>query len=273
MTNIARNNLLVRMNTWIACLLVCISTTSFAQFNYTVKITKLYAEADDCDGDIAGICTSAPQDPVFEIWAFDNLGNSGTNCFIFDNDPAMDFAIWNDITDYTILSVNNTTASTFFLAMRGWEADGLGTIQCTYDSGGDDNFVDSTLANFTSLGAVSTSTPYTAIASLGNFYKAEFEITKQNVASVDNLTKIIGFEVYPNPGFGSYTIRIDANEQVRGSVTIRNQLGQTVKQLSGQVLQKGGNTLNLDIVDQPNGVYFVEVAGEGGVITKRIVKI
>ena len=88
-----------------------------------------------------------------------------------------------------------------------------------------------------------------------------------NIGNVQNLT------VYPNPTTGKFTVEFIANNIVKDlKITVSNITGQ-------QVLQRSYNNTNgqfstqLDMSDQPRGVYFIEFAADGEkMIQKLIVK-
>lgn len=251
---------------------VLLSVSASAQFNYTVKITDLYAEGDDCDGDIAGICTSAPQDPVIHIWVYDDLPtpNAADHCWIYDNDPAMDFGLWNDIQDTALLTVSNSNANVFFFDMEAFESDQFGN-SCTYDSGGDDNYFARTQVKFIALGGISTTMPYTDQISIGNSYKANIEIVKESVASVGN-HHFGGLSVFPNPADDQLKVSINVSEQVNASVVIRNQMGQEVMRVAQNAFHIGANDLNIDLSDLSAGMYFIAVEGEGSFLQRKFIK-
>jgi hypothetical protein len=233
----------------------------------------LYAEGDDCDGDVLGICTAAPQDPAIHIWAYDDASNASDYCFLFDNDAAMEYAMWNDIPDYTILQVNGTNATTLFMDMEAFESDATGTMTCTYDGGGsDDNFIGQTLVSFIGLSGVSTSTPYTAIVGLSSTYQAEIEVTKQNLAATGDQA-VASLEVYPNPGEGLFRITLDAMRDIDAGIVVMDQLGQVVRTIQPASYVQGLNSFDLDLTDLPAGVYVIRVSGSQADFQRRLIKM
>ena len=106
------------------------SFITFGQISYTVKVTKLMALADDCDGEftdpILGLtfCPFAPQDPVFQMWVSDN-GNTNEDyyCWAFDSDDDQAYGLWNDIPDVEIKSEYNVVADHIKFEAAGFESD------------------------------------------------------------------------------------------------------------------------------------------------------
>jgi len=81
-----------------------------------------------------------------------------------------------------------------------------------------------------------------------------------------NLDKNI--EIYPNPSSGSIYISMKSHLEI-SSVSIYNINGQIVshKNASDLSFSKG----QLDITDQPNGIYFARIEMEGGNFVKKLV--
>lgn len=67
--------------------------------------------------------------------------------------------------------------------------------------------------------------------------------------------------IYPNPTTGK--IQINTNDEIQ-RVVVRNILGETVKTISSK---------NLNISDQPNGVYFIEVVTETGRFSEKLMLV
>lgn len=248
------------------------STTVFAQLNYTLRVTKLYAEGDACDGELFGVCTAQPQDPVIKIWANDDDGHDNEYCWTFNNDPCMAFATWCDIPDQTILNIVNTTATTIFIEMEGFESDVLGTMTCDVASG-DDNHIERALVAFIPLSSVQVGTPYTNIVGLGSVYLAEIEVTKVDITSTGSLQQVLSAEIFPSPGFGPFTLKTDLIENSQVSVCVINQLGQVVEDFGKQTWFAGANEFRFDLANQPNGIYYIRLQDDKGTFTRRLVKM
>jgi hypothetical protein len=72
------------------------------------------------------------------------------------------------------------------------------------------------------------------------------------------------FYVYPNPGNGNVVIYADrAYPEV--DITVYNCLGQVITKRSGRSLSK----VNIDLSDEQNGVYFIEIRSEHKTITTK----
>src|SRR3989338_8231859 len=103
-----------------------------AQYNvaYTVTVTKLKALADDCDGG-APFCLNAPQDPVFNMWTNDGQANENTNCWIFEEDPEIEYGLWKDIQNLEIANESGVNTSYISFDMSVFESDAIGSPGCT----------------------------------------------------------------------------------------------------------------------------------------------
>ena len=76
-------------------------------------------------------------------------------------------------------------------------------------------------------------------------------------------TSLSGLQLYPNPGTGLYTLTIDEQAEVM----VSNVIGEVVLK---QTLAKGTNSLNLE--QQPNGIYTVNVIANGKSSVVKVVK-
>lgn len=67
-----------------------------------------------------------------------------------------------------------------------------------------------------------------------------------------------GFSIFPNPGDGLFTISFD--QQISGSyrVEVFNTFGQRI---FSEMIMLNDNTSNLDLTEQPDGVYYVKLTG------------
>lgn len=81
-------------------------------------------------------------------------------------------------------------------------------------------------------------------------------------------------KVYPNPTTGELNISIDAIKAGTVDVQIYSIEGLTVKSIKSLNLQEGANTINENISNFKNGIYFVKLTNTSSneVMVKRIVK-
>jgi hypothetical protein len=97
--------------------------------------------------------------------------------------------------------------------------------------------------------------------------KSETDFTCVNSIQKDlSLDKYIN--VYPNPNTGIFTIsaNLPAQEKVRISVT--NLLGQEIEVVHNGIL--GQNSFQVDMTNQPAGVYLLNIVSDNQTLTKRI---
>ena len=95
------------------------------------------------------------------------------------------------------------------------------------------------------------------------------DINIQNTTDVQNLVMTNDVQMYPNPSTG--VINMDVNLFNRDNLTINvtNSIGQRVSQVSDE--NTFGGHYVLDLSNEPNGVYFIEVQTGTGVTTRRVV--
>jgi len=88
---------------------------------------------------------------------------------------------------------------------------------------------------------------------------------------VETVAWLNSFQVTPNPTNGTIYIEIGAPENLDAQISIHNLTGQSVyrQQLA---INKGLQTLSLDLSNLTSGVYFISVQSEHAVVTKKLIK-
>lgn len=79
----------------------------------------------------------------------------------------------------------------------------------------------------------------------------------------------VGLELFPNPSSGIINVTLTADKFEHADIQVMDALGKIVYTLEGINVQ-GTNTVQIDLSDEPQGLYFVSVNGEGQRITKKI---
>ncbi|MFN3343892.1 MAG: T9SS type A sorting domain-containing protein, partial [Flavobacteriales bacterium] len=69
--------------------------------------------------------------------------------------------------------------------------------------------------------------------------------------------------IFPNPTNGMITIQTTVNY---GFIVVRDALGREIS-----TLQINASSLNIDLITQANGIYFVELHTAQGITTQRVV--
>jgi hypothetical protein len=80
----------------------------------------------------------------------------------------------------------------------------------------------------------------------------------------------VDFNLYPNPSTGLVNINITNELSDNATITLTNQLGQSLKVISADL--KSGNGFTIDLANFERGIYLITVNLDGKVSTKRIVK-
>ncbi|GAB4147389.1 MAG: hypothetical protein Fur0041_21410 [Bacteroidia bacterium] len=100
-----------------------------------------------------------------------------------------------------------------------------------------------------------------------NLFIDDINITTST--GVNNIDLSGSVNVFPNPNNGLFNLNVSLPAQDRMQVRVYNTIGQTV-----QTFEEGntyGGSYNIDLTQQAEGVYFVEVRTGEGVTTKRVV--
>jgi hypothetical protein len=73
--------------------------------------------------------------------------------------------------------------------------------------------------------------------------------------------------VYPNPGNGIYNIRINGKIPGEYHIEVYNVMGELVEEAVSVSIDA-----RIDLVDQPNGIYLIKIAGENMNYNSKVVK-
>ena len=242
------------------------------QINYSFSITEMMAEADDCDGDVAGICTLDPQDPVIRIWVYDDVGNTKDTCFIYDDNNNMEFGNWYDLPDINFLAVSNSNANVIYVDLEGFESDQTSNT-CISDSG-DDNILPQTNVKLIFLSGLPIGTSYVDIASLGGIYQVKFEILKELITSTEQLTvPEIEAVIHPNPINNMGVLSINSTINTLATLKLFSITGEETAYYEEFSITNGINQIPLELSSYANGIYLLNINyKEKSIMLKIMVK-
>ena len=77
-----------------------------------------------------------------------------------------------------------------------------------------------------------------------------------------------GFRIYPNPSNGIFTIKTLQKFQDFGELKITNLTGKTIYTRGHVPLD---NPLQIDLSNQPKGIYFISLQTNQGIYTEKVV--
>ena len=80
----------------------------------------------------------------------------------------------------------------------------------------------------------------------------------------------LGFEVYPNPAHGRFTIGFNTRSAVSADIDVFNSLGSTVFSEKGLQLS-GKSTRPVDISGNPEGIYYIRIQSAAGSFIRKLV--
>jgi PKD repeat protein len=104
----------------------------------------------------------------------------------------------------------------------------------------------------------------------GNLLKAEgFELVaveEEDLLQVASIPSDVLVKVYPNPTQGVLTVEVNELFTETAVIRVVNSFGQKVVETSTE-----GSVAIIDLSTEASGMYFVQIASEGRLITKRIV--
>ena len=90
-------------------------------------------------------------------------------------------------------------------------------------------------------------------------------------ASVANLNSTVsGVKVFPNPTTGNATLKVNSEKSFDATIRVVAVTGAVVSSSSTNVVA-GNNEIAIDMNSLEEGMYFVEVAGQEGVVARQSV--
>lgn len=83
-------------------------------------------------------------------------------------------------------------------------------------------------------------------------------------------TNEVSMTIYPNPAKDNATLDINLDQNSVASIKVIDLMGRNVIDLGTKSMKAGQNTIELNTSNLNNGMYFVKVASDNGVVTKKI---
>jgi len=80
----------------------------------------------------------------------------------------------------------------------------------------------------------------------------------------------VSMTIYPNPAKDNATLDINLAQNSVATINVVDLMGRNVIDLGTKSMKAGQNTIELNTSNLNNGMYFVKVASENGVVTKKI---
>lgn len=94
---------------------------------------------------------------------------------------------------------------------------------------------------------------------------------KEVKLGINDATAVINAGVSPNPTSGIANITLNLTQNTDVIVSLTNAMGQEVKAYTFNNVNAGENTLNLNISDFAEGVYFFNIKTNEGSVTKKVI--
>lgn len=243
-----------------------------------VNITIAGGTATVCpSGSVTLTATSTSTFPITYNWStpFNNSVINGQG-----------FATGNTTGTYTVTAVNNNNSCTR-TSTRIVNVFSLPTLTITPAS---QTVVNGNTATITATGAntyvwsggitngvsfsPTVSTVYTVVATYSN------GCTRTDSASVDVVAMKMNYDtissqqitIAPNPTFGQTNLIVNSTSGFAGIVRLQNSIGQVVKIINTDI-QRGENSIQLDLSQLPAGIYYVQLQdGDKLISSKSLLK-
>ncbi|NPD84638.1 T9SS type A sorting domain-containing protein [Lentimicrobium sp. L6] len=242
-----------------------------------VSIIDFVDFEDNTLGDWSGINVNGAQ--VWEVVAYGNPGNcakmAGYDGGAFDNEdwlvsPTYDFDTYSNIT-FSFDNAMNYDGPEMLFYISSDYTDDVTTATWTElafeaSPGGSWDYVNSGEIDLDSYtGTVNIAFKYTSTTSGAATWELDNLLLTGTMSSSVNEEELTAINVYPNPGNGVYNI--NNTQQTKLNISVYNILGELVYEtISSEQL------INLDIQNQNDGVYLVQLTGQGNTKTVSVIK-
>ncbi len=97
---------------------------------------------------------------------------------------------------------------------------------------------------------------------------AEQIINVVNCVGIDENSEAVNLEIYPNPTTGQFSLNIDAVDLNNAELQVIDIVGKVIHVQNINV--NGSEVINLDISNNPKGIYFVQIKNETQNISKKV---
>jgi hypothetical protein len=88
---------------------------------------------------------------------------------------------------------------------------------------------------------------------------------------INEATSLEGLQIYPNPFATTATIEFELQDSENIQINIFDVTGKTVQSIPNQMYSVGNHKINVDGNGLENGLYYVNIVAEDGIITRRLV--
>ncbi|MFZ4614465.1 MAG: T9SS type A sorting domain-containing protein, partial [Bacteroidia bacterium] len=252
---------------------------------YTVNVTSLNGNSPNatataalCSGTATGTATSAPTGgtaPYTYSWNTTPVQSTATATNLLPGDYIVTVTDAEGCSSTQTVSVGNASAITLGSStVTGNNStsnpDGSATVVVEGGAGGFSYSWNTTPAQTTNSATNLLAGNYTVTVTDANNCTASFTVTVPSFTALKENAVTNSVSVFPNPTNGIISLKIENLQLNNAVVKVINLSGQTV--YSNNLRNYANGTTIIDLSNQSNGVYFVQVVSDKEVITKRIIK-
>ncbi|MEN0048906.1 MAG: zinc-dependent metalloprotease [Bacteroidota bacterium] len=201
---------------------------------------------------------------------FPNGNMSGTSTR--DNARALDFG------DFTV--ARHRTTPSFFTTSRAIETDETLNMYTTNTLTSNNDVKNGARLELKSKTRVAITPGFHAVAGsrvrayIVDDCTASYSIDDDSMedrSAILNDQSEIALSIVPNPVSSKARIQLNVKEEQSAEITVINAYGKIVKLLARQSLAIGQNTINLELAELPNGLYYITVKLQDHQLTKALV--
>jgi hypothetical protein len=111
---------------------------------------------------------------------------------------------------------------------------------------------------------------YTYMDANGCENYAEQTVYVDDCVGIDDPTASIALQVYPNPMNNSSVVSFNLNDNADVKISLFNNLGMEVLNVSESYMNAGTHKVNLNLSDYENGIYFIRIQAGTQIHTEKV---
>lgn len=92
-----------------------------------------------------------------------------------------------------------------------------------------------------------------------------------SLTNINDLSGVLNYTIYPNPTKGHIELVFDLNSAENLKIAVSDMFGRTVYQSSIVSVSSGLNAYRVDLNNQPNGVYLIQLSDGKSITTRKVI--
>ena len=200
------------------------------------------------------VVTVAPQEPTwYFVTVSDNMGNSAVDSVFIDvyELPVVNIGADTSICSNITWTLDAGNPGDTYLWSTGEQTQTISIDTTGFGFGVKQYFVDVTNQN----NCTNSDTIY---------------IDFVDCTGIDEFADNVDVNIYPNPSTGIFNVDLQSTISSKINIMVISATGRVIKN-SENILTQGSKSIKINLSDYPSGIYQLIIAGENGMINKKLI--